>query len=167
MTRKRKRPSRVKRWTKLTKNEKAARVRALAVLRLMRRGKSLLSASHAEGIKPETVLKHLGSVLYKRGRKWRAKKNDNLERGLVIYENGRRRTIIVKGNKKASIIGRYYNDERKALYSGNWGPLKKYKGTRVRDIDDEFHYFETDLEVIQEIESRKENHEFEEIYDTR
>jgi hypothetical protein len=62
MTRKRKRPSRVKRWTKLTKNEKAARVRALAVLRLMRRGKSLLSASHAEGIKPETVLNIL--VLY-------------------------------------------------------------------------------------------------------
>lgn len=167
MMRKHRKPTKIKRWTKLTKREKATRVRALAVLRLMHKGKSLLGAARDEGIRPETVRKHLGSVLYKRGRKWRAKKNDDLERGLIIYENGRRRTIIVKGNKKASVIGRYYNDQRKALYSGNWKPLNKYKRDRIKDTDNEVHYFETGPVVIQEIESRKEYHEFEEIYDTR
>ncbi len=162
---KRRKHRHIKRWLKLSKEERALRVKSLDVLRLIREGKSLTRASGELGLKPDTVRHNLGSVLYKCKRKWRAKKSDTLERELIIYENGRRRTVIVKGSKQAAIIGRYYNDVKKGLYSGDWRALKKYKRTRIKNIYGKTHHLETDPTKIQEIELRREEHELGEIYD--
>ena len=68
--------SRLKSWLKLSPKEKVERIRSLEVLRLMKEGKSLTASSKSVGIRTEAVKMNLGRLIYKRKRKWRAKKKE-------------------------------------------------------------------------------------------
>ena len=159
--------SKSKSWSKLSPNKKVERVRSLEVLRLMKGGKSLTASSKSIGIKPEIIKRNLGRFIYKRKRKWHAKKvENNIQRELQIYERGKVMSIIVRNSKDASIIGQYYNDVKHGLITGDWEPLKKYKKRKIRDVRGKVHKLETNPSKIQDIELTKEEPEFFDIYET-
>ncbi len=162
----RKRP-RPKSWLKLSPDEKVERIKSLEVLRLMKDGKSLTASSKSVGIRPETIKLNLHKFIYKRKRKWHAKKvENNIQRELQIYERGNVRSIIVRNSKDASLIGQYYNDVKHGLTTGDWKPLEKYKKRKIRDIKGKVHKLETNPSKIQDIELAKEEPEFFDIYET-
>jgi len=123
-------------------------------------------ASKNVGIEPETVKLIAKKVLYKSKGKWRARKYDTIQRGMQIYENSKVVSITVKNSKTASLISEYMNDVKRALYSGDWKPLEKYKRRVITDTKGKKHRLETRPEAVKDIMLRKEEPEFYEIYDT-
>lgn len=158
---------RLKSWLKLSPKEKVERTRSLEVLRLVKDGKSLTASSKSVGISTETVKMNLGRFIYKHKRKWRAKKKENnIQREMQIYERGKINSIIVRNSKDASLIGRYYNDVKHGLMTGDWRPMQKYKKRKIRDVKGKVHRLETNPLKIQDIELAKEEPEFFDIYET-
>ena len=152
-------------WFKLKPDEKHTRILSLKVLNEIRDGKSLIKACKELGISSKTARINLGSFIYKIKRRWRAKKFDRIQRRMNIYENGRIKSIIVTNSKDASLIGKYFNDVKKALETGDESILKKYKRRYIVDAKGKRHKLETRLEKIYEIEEAKEEPEFFEIYE--
>ncbi len=150
-------------WDVLRPREKSERERSLQVLSMVKGGKDFLSATREVGIKPQTVLRHLGDVIVKRNGKFIAKKTDRVSRGLVIKENGEEIAIMVSDSKTASVIGRYHNAVRRAL-EGDASRLKPFRGVVIRDTKGRKHRLETNLRKIRDIEERKEEPEFFSIY---
>ncbi len=149
-------------WKKL--KDKDARVSSLEILRLMRKGFSLTKTSEKSRLDVDIVKQHIFSAIFKRKGRWRAKKKDFIERGLTFYEDGESKTIIVSNSERASLIGRYLNDVKKALETGNDKILKKYKRRVIRDAKGKKHKLEIRLEKVREIEEAKEEPEFFAVY---
>jgi hypothetical protein len=126
---------------------------------------SLTRASKEIGFDREIVKQHIKSTIYKRKRRWRAKTFDRIQRQMNIYERGIIKSIIVTNSKDASLIGKYYNDVKKALETDDESVLRKYKKRVIRDAKGKKHKLETRLEKIYEIEEAKEEPEFWEIYE--
>ena len=159
--------SRPKGWLRLSPKEKVERIRSLEVLRLMKEGKSLTASSKSVGISVEAAKINLGRSIYKRKRKWRAKKKENnIQREMQIYEGGKITSIIVRNSRDASLIGQYYNDVKHGLMTGDWKPMQKYKKRKIRDVKGKVHRLETNPSKIQDIEQAKEEPEFFDIYET-
>ena len=152
-------------WSMLSPSLKTERLRALTVLREMRRGTTLTRASAQYGMTREEAKRHLRSTIFKLRRRWRARKTDSIERGMIIYERGRIRSIIVTNSKDASTIGEYFNAVRDFLQSGNSSVLARFKKVRITDSKGKKHRLETNPDKIREIEDSKENPEFFEIYE--
>ena len=151
-------------WGALSPKEKALRVRALEVIRLMRTGHYLTAASRQVGIDPRTAKAQLRGCIYKRRGRWKAKAKDKLDRGLVIYERGRQRAIVVNKSETATMIGQYLNDVKKVLETGNIEVLEGYRKAIIVDAEGKKHKLELRLEAIKEIELAKEEVEFADIY---
>jgi hypothetical protein len=143
---------------------KALRVKALEVLRLMRNKFHLTSASRQVGIGFRAAKAELKGSIYKRRGRWKAKPQDKIERGLVIYERGRIRHIIVKNSDEATVIGQYFNDIKKVLETGDLTLLSKYKKHPITDAKGRKHKLELRLEAIKEIELAREDVEMADIY---
>ena len=62
-------------------------------------------------------------------------KSDKIPREIIIKEDGNEIPIIVKNSKHASIIGQYHNAVRHFLDTGDNSKLKKFKKTRIKDVD--------------------------------
>lgn len=152
-------------WKKLKSRDRSIRFLALKVLDLMREKVSLTKASKIIGIDREIAKQHIRQAIYKRKGRWRAKKFDKIQREMNIYEKGRIKSIIITNSKDAFLIGKYYNDVKKALETGDERILKKYKRRIIRDAKKKKHNLETRLEKIYEIEEAKEEPEFWEIYE--
>lgn len=166
MVKSRKKP-RIKGWLKLSPKEKLNRIKSLEVLRLMHDGKSLSASSKKVGLRAGIVKSDLGSYLYKRKRIWHAKKiENNIQREMMIYEKGKPVAIIVRNSKDASLIGQYFNDVKRFLETGDKTLLTKYKKRVIRDAKGKKHKLETRPEKIIQIEERKEEPEFFDIYET-
>lgn len=151
-------------WNQLSSYQKYQRNLSLEVLRRMRGGHSLTYASKQLGISRSTVLSNLGITLFKRSRRWQAKKSDSIDRAINIYEQGKVRTIIVKGSKHSRTIGEYYNAVRNYIISGDSTYLKPFKKKRIVDSKGKKYRLETNPKNIYDIEESKEDSEFFEIY---
>jgi hypothetical protein len=91
---------------------------------------------------------------------------DNIELAMHIYEKGVGVTSIVTTNSDdRSLIGLYFNAERKARNKGDASVLKRFQNKSITDSDGKIHKFETDLDAIFEIVEQMEEPEFFEIYD--
>ena len=152
-------------WKNLKPRERTIRNLSLKVLDLMRDKKSLTKSSKEFGLERETVKQHISSAIFKRNSRWVAKKLDKIQRGMNIYTRGNIKSIVVPNSKHASLIGRYYNDVKKALETGNDSFLKKYKRRLIRDAKGKKHKLETRLDKIRDIEESKEEPEFYQIYE--
>jgi hypothetical protein len=152
-------------WFELKPKDRHLRNLSLKILSEMREGKSLTRASKEIGLDREIVKQHIKSTIYKRKRRWRAREFDKIQRGMNIYERGRIKSIVVTNSKDASLIGKYYNDVKKALETGDESILRKYKKKVIRDAKGKKHKLETRLEKILEIEESKEEPEIWEIYE--
>ena len=152
-------------WKSLKPRERTIRNLSLKVLDLMRDKKSLTKASKEFGLERETVKQHISSAIFKRNSRWVAKKFDKIQRGMNIYTRGKIKPIVVPNSKHASLIGKYYNDVKKALETGDEKILRKYKRRVIRDSKNRKHKLETRLEKIRDIEEAKEEPEFYQIYE--
>ena len=83
---------------------------------------------------------------------------------MKINENGKEISIEINDSRRASLIGKYHNNVKRFLESGNVKLLLKFKHKRIKDVNNTFHSFETESEKIIEIHSRIEEPEFYEIY---
>jgi len=152
-------------WSRLTPRQKTRRITSLKVLSLVREGKSLVKWSREFGISLDIVKSHLKSAIRKKGKRWVAKAYDMIQRNMVISEKGESISIIITNSEDASLIGRYFNDVKKFLVSGDVSLLKKYKGKKIKDSRGKVHTLETNPQALYDIEEAREDEEFFEIYE--
>jgi len=149
-------------WGELTRNERVLREKSLCVLGKVRKGQSLSSASREFHIKPQTVIKHTNAFKKINGR-WKAKSLDRISRVMSIYEKGQQKWIEIKDSRIASRIGKYNSAVNQFLRTGNEDILKQFIKP-FRDSKGDLHFFETDLDKLNEIAESQEEPEFYEIY---
>ncbi|MGI0132815.1 MAG: hypothetical protein ACREDK_06980 [Thermoplasmata archaeon] len=136
-------PSRIP-IAQLTFKEQRTRSRALEVLSGTRRGRGSLSGlAQKKGIAPKTARKYT-RAFRKKGSRWFATRQDQLERWLKSYEGGYRTEVLVKGSRTASLLSRYANAV--ARYREAWDPsgLAEFIGKSYVDTLGKTHTFETD-----------------------
>lgn len=155
-----------KHWKELTARQKALRERSLSVLveaRRTRKSLSRISSDHCIPLK--TVLNYTNAFKKIRGR-WKPKKFDNIPRSMLISENGKLRSVMVSDSRHARTIGRYHNAVKQYLNSGNVKQLEKFSKKQIRDSEGKLHSFETDPDLVQEINEKIEEIEFFQVYDS-
>ena len=148
----------------LRPKEKALRRTSLSVLNKIRRGENPRNVINDSEISEKNLLKHLGNNIKIKNKTIKVTKSDKIPRQMIISEHGKETLIIVKNSKDASKIGEYHNAKRQFLESGNSSSLKKFKKIKIKDTDGKSHQFETSPKKIIEIEDRKEEPEFFDIY---
>ena len=107
------------------------RERALATLARMRRERLTLSAAaKTEGIDPRTVLRYVGSALYRRGRDqdYRATGYDRNPRTLHFITTQGIVPVTVHDSRTASVIAAYMNAVRTFIYRGDSSAVEGFKG---------------------------------------
>ena len=151
-------------WNTLSPREQLARERALEVLSHARRsGQSLSRLSREHRISAKAVLKATNSFDKVKGR-WKAKKIDKISRIMAINENGKELFIEVTDSRYATLIGKYHSAVKEYLDTGNTDVLTDFEGKRVRDSSGKWHTLETNPSAIREINARREEPEFYDIY---
>ena len=151
-------------WSSLSPSQRYSRKLSLEVVRRMRKGESFSQASKSVGISSKKIQQHLGGVIYKKKGRWIVKSIDSLSRQMNIYSRGRRISITVTNSKDAKLIGKYFADVKKYLYTGDQTVLRKYEDVVIVDEDGVGHSLETNPQTIRDIEEGKENPEFFEVY---
>ena len=150
----------------LRSNEKVIRRKSLSILNRIRRGENPRNIVDDSKISEKNLLKHLGNNIRIKNNIIKATKSDKIPRQMIISENGKEIPIIVKNSKDASKIGQYHNAKRQFLETGDSSSLKKFKKIKIKDTDNVLHKFETSPKKIIEIEDRKEEPEFFDIYES-
>jgi hypothetical protein len=151
-------------WYSLSPREKSTRAKALNVLNEARRsGKPISELVGESQISIESVQKAT-RALTKVREKWVAKLSDRISRVMAINENGREVYVEVNSSKAASLIGKYHAAVRNYLYTADTSALYALRDKRFRDAKLKFHRFEIDTEILLEINQRREEPEFYEIY---
>lgn len=151
-------------WNMLSPREQLLRERALGVLSHARRSsQSLLKLSKEHGISVKSVLKATHGFKKVKGR-WKAKKIDHISRIMAINEKGKELFIEVTNSRYATLIGKYHDAVKEYLNTGNTDILAEFEGKRVKDGSGKWHTFETNPAAIREINTRREEPEFYDIY---
>jgi len=156
-----------KHWRRLTKLQKLTRMKSFEVLRAMRHNHSFTTGCRSIAADPETMKKYLKNVIYKKKGRWHAKRDDNIERGIIIYTRGHIRHIVLGKFSTASVVGKYMNSVKFVLSGTEDYDLfvQTYKGISITDVDGKSYRLETRLDALKEIELRKEQIEYADYYD--
>jgi len=154
-----------KSWDELTPKQKSLREKSLAVLVQSRKtGKSPTRIAKHIDIPFRTVQNNT-NAFKKVGSSWAPKRFDKIPRSMLTSEKGKLRSIEVSDSRHARTIGRYHNEVRHYLNTGDDTKLKKFSKRKIRDADGNIHSFETDPKTVEEINERIEEIEFFEVYD--
>jgi hypothetical protein len=141
--------------------QRAKRETALRVLGRSRRFNEPLSkAARDAHTTPETVRRYLGRSGYrKEGGRWEPTRSDSFVRRMAFYEDGRRRTVTVRGSRTASLLGQYNRDVRTFLEDPARDPsvLKKWERRTFIDANGKAHTFEADPAKILSAVERAES----------
>ncbi|MDH5431654.1 MAG: hypothetical protein OEW78_07215 [Nitrosopumilus sp.] len=137
---------------------------SLEVIRQMRRGKTITSATKSVGTTIPTVKKYAGTALQKKSNRITVKKNDNLLRKMRMYENGKEVWVQVKGIRQAKLIGQYHSSIEKRMEQGQEDALDAFKGITVTDVKGQKHILETDITKLTAIREKIEEPEHFTIY---
>ena len=155
-----------KHWNQLTPKQKSQRTKSLAVLTQARRTKKIPNVIAKENhISLNTVIHHTNGFK-KVNNRWVAKKYDHTPRSMIISENGKMQSVEVSDSRHAKTIGRYHNAVKFYLDTGDSLKLKKFSKRKIKDSDGNIHTFETNPEIVLEINEKIEEIEFFEVYDT-
>ena len=150
-------------WVTLSSREQLARERALEVLSEARRSsRSLSRLSRERSVSVKTVLRATKGFK-KVGGRWRAKKTDKISRIMAINENGKELFIETTDSRYSTLIGKYHSAVKEYLI-GNVDVLAEFEGKKVKDSSGKWHTLETDPSTIREINARREEPEFYDIY---
>jgi Mor family transcriptional regulator len=151
-------------WNTLSPREQLARERALEVLSHARRsGQSLSHLSREYKISVKTVLRATQGFEKAKGR-WKPKKIDHISRIMAINENDKELFIEITDSRYATLIGKYHSAVKEYLNTGNIDVLAEFEGKKVKDSSGKWHTLETDPSAIREINARREEPEFYDIY---
>ncbi len=150
----------------LKPKERVNRVNSLSVLNKIRRGENPRTVIDDSDLSDSTLKTYLKNNIRFLKNSIKISKVDKIPREMIIKEDGNEIPIITKNSKNASIIGQYHNAVRYFLDTGDNSKLKKFKKTRIKDVDGTTHSLETNSDKIIEIEDRKEEPEIFEIYKT-
>ena len=148
----------------LKPKELLLRNKALHVRNALKKNQDLNSVLKDEDISKNDLIKYLGDTIRIKDDKARVKKYDQIPRLMLIDEDGKEFSIVVRNSNDASIIGKYYNAKRHFLETGDASKLKQFKKIRIKDADSNIHHLETNPNKIYEIEDRKEEPEAFEVY---
>lgn len=153
-----------KSWGELSPRQKMFRERSLEVLSKSRKSsKSLSRIAKDFGISIKTVINNTNGFK-KQDKKWAPKKYDKIPRVMKIKENGNEVSIEINDSRNASVIGRYLNNVKQFLETGNSELLLRFKNKRIKDVNGKFHLLETNSDNLIQIQQRIEEPEFYEIY---
>lgn len=151
-------------WSLLSPREKAARERSLEVLSLARRnGTRLSQLAEEHQISISTILRNTNAFKKVNGR-WKATKIDHISRIMAINEDGKELFIEITNSRYATLIGKYHSAVKEYLNTGNIDVLAEFEGKRIRDSSGKWHTLETNPSAIREINARREEPEFYDIY---
>ena len=149
-------------WKSISKKDLNQREKSLEVLRKVRNGESLSSASRDLHTSPVTAIKNTNAFRKVRG-KWIPKSQDRISRVMSFNEDGKQSWVEVRDSRVASRIGKYNSAVREFLRTGNTEVLNKFQRP-FKDTNGKLHYFETDPDKLYEIAESQEEPEFWEIY---
>lgn len=133
-------------------------------LRGLRRGMSLTASAREFGVSPERLRRYLNNagVIRKQKGRWIAA-TDIRSRQMLIFSEGKARTIIVADFETASLIGRYLSAVGKFLSSNDPSFLTPFKGESVTGLQGRTYPFETRPNVLYRL-SAAETETFEQVY---
>lgn len=122
---------------KRKKTNHAARLRALAVLALMRsRAESLSQASHSERTTPRTVRKLVGKQLKRSASgRYSATSGDTLRRDLNVLSFDGYVPVVVRSSKQAQLAAEHLIAVNRFLRTGDEEWLKPFVGKRVGGVE--------------------------------
>jgi hypothetical protein len=153
-------------WDKLTPKQKALREKSLEVLRQSRKtGRSPSRIAKKIGISFSTVQANT-NAFKKVGSRWIAKRFDKIPRSMLINENGKLRSIEISDSRHATTNGRYFNAVKQYLKTGDIAKLRKFSKKKIRDSSGKLHSFETNPDLVIEINEKIEEIAFFQVYDS-
>jgi len=125
---------------------------ALAALARMRRDNiSLSKAARLEHIKPDTVLRHVGSAVHRSGpgKPWKATKSDSLKARMRILTPKAPVLEVVRSSRERILLGHFETAIRmfRAGEDGAEKELQKFQGLKVAG-----HVLVTDLDLLIQLE---------------
>lgn len=117
------------------KQQSIAHRKSLAVLAEVRRGESFNKAARQEHIKPKTVLRHVGTALYRSGpnKPWKATKTDRIPAKMTILTEQGPIFVVVRSSVERTRLSRYDIALRRwrAAEDGAEQELLTFKGQTV------------------------------------
>lgn len=138
---------------------------SLTALKKMREGKTFDEACEFAGIPKNTMIRSVGSALFKEEDTWNAKRFDNISRPpMAIYTGGERKWIDVADSSTASILGTYSSMRAKYLHTLDTTVLEPFRGVVVQDVYGNKYTLDTDPELVFEAERKKREPEPQELY---
>ncbi len=153
-----------RRWSNLSPRQKLLREKSLSVLSEARKSKQSFSKlAKKHDVSPKTVLNNT-NAFRKKQKRWNAKRFDKVPRVMKINENGKEVSIQINDSRTAALIGRYHNAVKKFLSTGDKKALRRFRKKKIKDMDGNLHFFETNPAYIIEINERIEEPEFYEVY---
>ncbi len=128
---------------------------------------SIDAAAKSARVAPERLRGALAESKFaqKHGGRW-VVAQDNLERDELIYTQGRRRVITVRGPEPSALIGRYANAVGRFLTTNNADVLEPFRDVLVTDIRNRRYRLETRPNVLYRIASAS-TPTFEQVYRIR
>ncbi len=132
-------------------------------IRAMHEGSSLTGAAKAARVSSERLRRYLKTfeVASRVGRAWVL--TDNRPRRVPIIVGSSLKVVVVPNFGEASKAGRYSNAVGKFVDTGELHHIEPFEGDGVRDLNGEFHPFETDPNDLLRY-AMKDEPEFHEIY---
>ncbi|MFT3723033.1 MAG: hypothetical protein QM773_05540 [Hyphomonadaceae bacterium] len=132
-------------------------------IRAMHEGSSLTGAAKAARVSPERLRRYLKTyeIASRVGRTWVM--TDNRPRRVPIIFGSSIKAVVVPNFGEASKVGRYSNAVGKFVETGELHHIEPFAGDGVRDLDGDFHPFETDPNDLLRY-AMKDEPEFHEIY---
>lgn len=105
------------------------RERALDALNRLREEKiSLTEAARLNGLTLEEVKEHIRPAIRKVRGRWRAQPWDRLEREMRFIDRKGLTVVTVRDSRTAKRVGRYFAAVEHYLETGDWSPLKEFRG---------------------------------------
>jgi hypothetical protein len=113
-------------------------------------GISLKEASKRFSVSPDVVLDLIPSAFRKdRNGRYQVKPSDDLLRVLLIPSRKGLREIVVRGSRKASVVGGYWSALEKFLKRGDTAALRRLHRKTVVDANGEQIRLLTDLDELE------------------
>jgi hypothetical protein len=129
----------------------------------MNSGASLSAAARAAHVSTERLRAFLktNGIAKRKGRAWVMK--DGRARRVQIVSARGAMAIHVRGFGAASAVAQHDAAYRKAIDSGDFDPIRPFRGRGVRDLKGKLHLFETDPNELYR-HAAKDEPQFHEIY---
>lgn len=133
-------------------------------LRRMLKGDSLHTAAAHAHVAPERLRNYFAQSGFadKHGGRWMFHR-DRIERQMLVYTEGRARTLRIRGSEPAALIGRYMNAVKRFLDTNDASNLAPFQDDVITDTRNRKHRLETRPNVLYRITTSGDP-TFEQVY---